>query len=292
VGCTAVVPPLSESVGRGGDSGGRLSTGPPTYALGVAILIDPPRAEAHGRRWSHLVSDTSLDELHRFARSVGIPERGFEGDHYDIPEERYASVVAAGARPTPARELLRALQASGLRMQKRRGDKGVARVRGIRFADGTSADVDLIRADREADEARVFAAMAFVQDDAGDLAVVYSVRRGQWGSPGGWREPGESVRENAVREIREETGLVVDAAELQPRGYERFHHRSSGGLWQEGRDLLQVFEVRVPGRRPALTAELDDTSDRRWMGWDELERECSDQFWWPLAVAVLSPRGG
>ena len=129
----------------------------------MAILIDPPRPEAHGRRWSHLVSDTSLDELHRFARSVGIPERGFEGDHYDIPEERYASVVAAGARPTPARELLRALQASGLRMQKRRGDKGVARVRGIRFVDGTTADVDLIRSDREADEARVFAAMAFVQ---------------------------------------------------------------------------------------------------------------------------------
>ena len=194
----------------------------------MAILIDPPRPEAHGRRWSHLVSDTSLDELHRFARSVGIPERGFEGDHYDIPEERYASVVAAGARPTPARDLLRALQASGLRMQKRRGDKGVARVRGIRFADGTTADVDLIRSDREADEARVFAAMAFVQDDAGDFAVVFSVRRGQWGSPGGWREPGESVRENAVREIREETGLVVAGDALRPRGYERFHRRSVG----------------------------------------------------------------
>ncbi len=258
----------------------------------MAILIDPPRPEAHGRRWSHLVSDTSLDELHRFARSVGIPERGFEGDHYDIPEERYASVVAAGARPTPARDLLRALQASGLRMQKRRGDKGVARVRGIRFADDTTADVDLIRSDREADEGRVFAAMAFVLDDAGDFAAVYSVRRRQWGSPGGWREPGESVRENAVREIREETGLVVDQGALRPRGYERFHGRSEGGLWQEGRDLLQVYEVRVPGRRPPLTAELDDTSDRRWMTWAELERECSDQFWWALAVAVLTPPAG
>ena len=284
--------PFAQSVGPAGDTGRRLSTGSRPYASGVAILIDPPRAEAHGRRWSHLVSDTSLDELHRFARTLGIPERGFEGDHYDIPEERYASVVAAGATPTPARELLRALQASGLRMQKRRGDKGVARVRGIRFVDGTSADVDLIRSDREADDARVFAAMAFVQDDAGDFAVVHSVRRAQWGAPGGWREPGESVRQNAVREIREETGLVVAAEALRPRGYERFHGRSAGGLWQEGRDLLQVYEVRVPGRRPALSAELDDTSDRRWMTWAELEHECSDQFWWPLAVAVLSSRAG
>ncbi len=258
----------------------------------MAILIDPPRAEAHGRRWSHVVSDTSLEELHDFARSIGIPDRGFEGDHYDVPEERYAAVVAAGARPTSARDLLRALQASGLRMQKRRGDKGVARVSGIRFADGTSADVDLIRSPHEAPPARVFAAMAFVRDEIGDLAVVHSIRRGEWGSPGGWREPGESVRENAVREVREETGLVVRADELVPLGYERFHHRTAGGLWREGEDLLQVYEVCVQGRRPPLVPELDDTSDRRWVTWDEFAHLCSHQFWWPLAAAVLSPRGG
>lgn len=258
----------------------------------MAILIDPPRAEAHGRRWSHLVSDTSLEELHRFARTIDIPERGFEGDHYDVPEEWYAAVVAAGARPIPARDLLRALQASGLRMQKRRGDKGVARVRGIRFVDGTTADVDLIRSSREADDARVFAAMAFVHDDAGDLAVVHSIRRDEWGAPGGWREPGESVRENAVREVREETGLVVDADALVALGYERFHNRSAGGLWVEGRDLLQVYAVHLAGRRPPMAAELDDTSDRRWVTWDELAQLCADQFWWPLVSATLRPRDG
>jgi 8-oxo-dGTP pyrophosphatase MutT (NUDIX family) len=264
----------------------------PAYDRGVAILIDPPRPEAHGRRWSHLVSDTSLDELHAFARRLGIPERGFEGDHYDIPEERYAAVVAAGAAPTAARDLLRALQASGLRMQKRRGDKGVARVRGVRFVDGTSADVDLIRSDREADGARVFAAMAFVRDQHGDLALVHSVRRGEWGAPGGWREPGESVRENAVREVLEETGLVVAATDLVPRGYERFHSRSTGGLWRAGLDLLQVYEVRVPGARPALHPQLDDTSQHRWVTWDELVELCSGQFWWPLVEATISPRAG
>ncbi len=263
-----------------------------TYDRGVAILIDPPHTEAHGRRWSHLVSDTSLEELHDFARTIGIPERGFEGDHYDVPEERYAAVVAAGARPTSARDLLLALQRSGLRMQKRRGDKGVARVRGIRFVDGTSADVDLIRSPRVADDARVFAAMAFVHDTAGDLAVVHSIRRGEWGAPGGWREPGESVRENAAREVYEETGLVVDAGTLVPLGYERFHNRSTGGLWVEGRDLLQVFVVRLAARRPPMTSELDDTSDRRWVTWDELVVLCSDQFWWPLVAATLTPRAG
>jgi 8-oxo-dGTP pyrophosphatase MutT (NUDIX family) len=162
----------------------------------------------------------------------------------------------------------------------------------VQFVDGTSADVDLIRSDREADDARVFAAMAFVRDAGGDLAVVHSIRRDQWGAPGGWREPGESVRENAVREVREEIGLVVAPADLRPLGYERFHGRSSGGLWRQGHDLLQVFVVDLPGRRPPLAAELDDTSDRRWVTWPELVDLCSDQFWWPLAAATLTPRCG
>lgn len=263
-----------------------------TYDQGVAILIDPPGPHAHGRRWSHLVSDTSLDELHEFASAAGIPRRAFEGDHYDIPEERYAAVVSAGAAPTSARDLLRALQRSGLRLQKRRGDTGVARVRGVTFVDGTTADVDLIASGREADEARVFAAMAFVRDAAGGFAIVFSVRRGEWGAPGGWREPGESVRENAVREVREECGLAVAPADLRPLGYERFHNRSTGGLWREGLDLLQVYEAPVPGTRPPLVPELEDTSQHRWVTWAELESLCSEQFWWPLAAAALSPRAG
>jgi len=264
-----------------------------TYDAGVAILIDPPRPEAHGRRWSHLVSDTSLAELHAFADACGMPRRAFEGDHYDVPEERYAVVVAAGARPTPARDLLRALQDSGLRMQKRRGDTGVVRASGVRFVDGTSADVDLIRSAREADSARVFAAMAFVRDAEGDFAVVHSIRRGEWGAPGGWREGGESPRANAVREVREETGLSVREEALVARGYERFQNRSSEqGLWRPGFDLLQVYEATLPTRRPRLEPQLDDTSDRRWVTWPELTSLCGDLFWWPLADALFSPRGG
>jgi len=82
----------------------------------MAVLIDEPRWWFKGRRWSHLVSDTSLDELHAFADAVGIPRRGFQGDHYDVPEEYYDELVAAGAQPTPSRELLRRLKAAGLRI--------------------------------------------------------------------------------------------------------------------------------------------------------------------------------
>jgi hypothetical protein len=92
----------------------------------VVVLIDPPGWPAHGRLWSHLASDATLEELHAFARRTGLPERGFEGDHYDVPEERYAAMVAAGAVPVPSRELVRRLQRSGLRRPKRRGERVLA----------------------------------------------------------------------------------------------------------------------------------------------------------------------
>ena len=84
----------------------------------MTLLIDPPNASGHGRLWSHLASDASYDELHRFAQMLGIPSRGFDRDHYDIPADRYDAVVAAGAEPVSSRELIDRLKASGLRRRK------------------------------------------------------------------------------------------------------------------------------------------------------------------------------
>ncbi len=83
----------------------------------MAILIDPPRWPAHGTRFAHLASDTSLAELHDFARANEVPHRAFDHDHYDVPEARLADLVAAGAQPVEARELVGRLAASGLRVR-------------------------------------------------------------------------------------------------------------------------------------------------------------------------------
>jgi hypothetical protein len=84
------------------------------------ILIDPPNAPGHGRLWSHLASDESYDELHAFAQRAGIPARGFDRDHYDVPAERYDDVVALGARPVTSRELVGRLREAGLRRRRPR----------------------------------------------------------------------------------------------------------------------------------------------------------------------------
>ena len=85
----------------------------------MAILIDPPLWPAHGTMWSHLVSDASHAELHVFARGLGVPRRGFDLDHYDVPEDAHARLIAAGAQHVSGHDLVRRLIASGLRVTAR-----------------------------------------------------------------------------------------------------------------------------------------------------------------------------
>jgi len=85
----------------------------------MAILVDDARWPAHGRLWAHLVSDSDLDELHAFAGAQDIPRRGFDRDHYDVPEEALPRLIAAGAQHVSGHELVRRLIASGLRITAR-----------------------------------------------------------------------------------------------------------------------------------------------------------------------------
>ncbi len=84
------------------------------------ILVDQAIWPAHGRRFAHLVSDVSLEELHVFARTLGLPDRAFHRDHYDLPDIWWNDAVAAGAVPVDARELVKRLRAAGLRHRPNR----------------------------------------------------------------------------------------------------------------------------------------------------------------------------
>ncbi len=85
----------------------------------MTVLVDDPLWPAHGRLWAHLVSDESLDELHAFARRTDLPQRAFDLDHYDVPEDSIPRLVAAGAQAVGGKELTRRLIASGLRVPAR-----------------------------------------------------------------------------------------------------------------------------------------------------------------------------
>ncbi|WP_218221275.1 DUF4031 domain-containing protein [Nesterenkonia sp. Act20] len=82
----------------------------------MTIYIDPPSWPAHGTVFSHLISDTSLQELHDLAATAGISIRAFDQDHYDVPAHRYEDLVSRGAVPVSGRELTRVLLRCGLRI--------------------------------------------------------------------------------------------------------------------------------------------------------------------------------
>lgn len=251
----------------------------------MTIWIDAPAWPAHGRLWSHLISDTSYAEVHAFAAANGIPERGFEGDHYDVPEERYAALVAAGAQPTSTAHIVAILQRSGLRLRKRKGERGIARALGVTFADGSRGDVDLVRSDRLPPDGSTFASTAYVVDGHGRWLAVYSQRRAEWSEPGGWREPGESPVETAVRETFEETGVVLDPSLLQPVAYERFHPLpGEPGRMPKG-GFLAVLRCDLPGAGPEPVSGEGEPA--RWLTRDEFLAAVADSWWRPVAEAVV-----
>ncbi len=86
----------------------------------MAILVDGAIWPWRGRRWAHLVSDASYDELHEFAGQLGIPRRAFQGDHYDIHEDLRIMAVSLGAVEVDGRVSCAACEPQGYGGRARR----------------------------------------------------------------------------------------------------------------------------------------------------------------------------
>lgn len=89
----------------------------------MAILIDSALWPWRDWMWCHMISDSSVDELKEFASLLGVPEKGFQGDHVDLPEHMREVAIANGAKVVSSRELIEALYSAGMRLRphERRG---------------------------------------------------------------------------------------------------------------------------------------------------------------------------
>lgn len=93
----------------------------------MTVYADTPQWGRHGTVWGHLISDESLEELHRVAAQAGLPPRFFDLDHYDWPRSARARLESVGVTFVDGRQLTRLLIASGLRVPLKR--RAAARAR-------------------------------------------------------------------------------------------------------------------------------------------------------------------
>lgn len=100
---------------------------------------------------------------------------------------------------------------------------------------------------------------------------------GRWEFPGGKAEPGETVAEALVRELREELGVTARALERIP------------GAWPVRADLeLQIWTAELLSGTPE---PLQDHSELRWLSAAELDSVDwldQDRFALPAVAELLA----
>ena len=109
-----------------------------------------------------------------------------------------------------------------------------------------------------------------------------------WQSVTGSQEPGETLRETATRELREETGIDAEAygglddwkLSNVYKIYPRWRHRYAPGTTH---NTEHVFALEVP---ESVSVRLDPREHRSyvWLPWEEAAAKC---FSWSNRDAIL-----
>ncbi|MEU5609759.1 NUDIX domain-containing protein [Streptomyces sparsogenes] len=119
--------------------------------------------------------------------------------------------------------------------------------------------------------------------ERGKVLLVHHNRFDRWVPPGGHIEPGESFAGTAVREFKEETGLLVEAISSQPPIHPPDDNATPEpvpfyvDIEREGfatPALVQFFFVRrqVGAGEQVVQAQLDEVHGAGWFGLEDVEK--------------------
>ena len=119
------------------------------------------------------------------------------------------------------------------------------------------------------------------------LLIERADRPGYWQSVTGSQDPGETLRQTAEREVREETGIDASRHELADwrvsnvyEIYAIWRHRYAPGVTH---NTEHVFGLRLPARVDVTLAPKEHVGFR-WLPWREAAEEV---FSWSNRQAIL-----
>ena len=95
-------------------------------------------------------------------------------------------------------------------------------------------------------------------------------RKGEWSIPGGRQEIGETVRETAVREVKEETGLEVAVAGLID---------VVDSIRRDADDRIEFHATLIDFAAHWLSGEVEAGSDAMAVGWFTLDDLSNLSLW-------------
>jgi 8-oxo-dGTP pyrophosphatase MutT (NUDIX family) len=256
-------------------------------------------SEADSRARHHGVSHHSLTSYGRVALAradIVVPELSGE----------FGAQVLAAAQPLAARHNLVRVSVAGLPEVLRDCPAPLSTMgRGLdqdlayflaaaaagRHAAALSSEVDGHEYDLERSCVRVV-----LRDRAGRILLFRAVLASRadthwWELPGGGIEPGESYQQAAVREIREETGLEITAAQVGPPRWRRTSTWTARGNRRLQHEV--VVAVDVDADAPPVTdggrtaEEVEEYVAARW--WEVAEVLASTERFYPGRLPELLP---